>query len=273
MQVILPKTSFPSDNHAPRMHSAFAAMGIGVDSLDYHIFKSAINSYFSLYVRGKKRLTFHDIDKTYPALKQVTKAFPGIKAEFQRLMDRKLILPAYHEVDSGEKEISATTEHKWNVFMLELLGHKPPTNRALCPKTCEVLAKVPGMIQAFFSILDPRKSVPQHEGPYLGYLRYHLGLHCPRREPPYLLVNNQKYTWRDGHAVLFDDSYPHEVINDATDYRAVLIVDVLRPLPFTPRQVNKLVAFIARHTYGRAVAKKVEAFAAEYTKRATRVAA
>ena len=241
--------------------------------MDYHVFKAAINAYFSLYVRGNKRPTFYNIAETYPALNAVTRAYYEIRAEFQQLMDRQLILPAYHEVDSGEKEISATTDHKWNVFMLELLGHKPATNRAFCPRTCEVLSGVPGMIQAFFSILDPHKSVPQHEGPYLGYLRYHLGLDCPKREAPYLIVNHQKYTWRNGQAVLFDDSYPHEVINNADEYRAVLIVDVLRPLPFTPRQVNKLVAFIGRHTYGRAVAGKVEAFAAEYQRRADRKAA
>lgn len=241
--------------------------------MDYHVFKSVINSYFSRYVQGEKRPTFFDIAQAYPALDAVTRAYGEIRHEFQQLMDRKLILPAYHEVDSGEKKISATTDHKWNVFMLEILGKQPPTNRAFCPRTCEVLAGVPGMIQAFFSILDPRKSVPQHEGPYLGYLRYHLGLQCPTREAPYLVVNNQKYTWRDGEAVLFDDSYPHEVINNADDYRAVLIVDVLRPLPFTPRQVNKFVAFVAGQTYGRSVAKKVEAFAAEYQRRAERKAA
>ncbi|MDA7977529.1 MAG: aspartyl/asparaginyl beta-hydroxylase domain-containing protein [Pirellulales bacterium] len=241
--------------------------------MDYHVFKSAINGYLSRHVNGDKRPTFFEISETYPALDAVTQAYAEIASEFRQLMDRQLILPAYHEVDSGEKEISATTNHKWNVFMLELLGHKPPTNRGYCPKTCDVLAGVPNLMQAFFSILDPRKSVPLHEGPYLGYLRYHLGLHCPKTNAPYIVVNSQKYTWRDGEAVLFDDSYPHEVINNADDYRAVLIVDVLRPLPFLPRQVNKLTTTIARHTYGRAVAKKVEAFAAAYQERAGRKAA
>jgi hypothetical protein len=33
---------------------------------------------------------------------------------------------------------------------------------------------------AFFSILDAGKSAPAHDGPYCGYLRYHLGLIVPR---------------------------------------------------------------------------------------------
>lgn len=241
--------------------------------MDYHVFKSIINSFFARYVRGDQRPTFFDIQHAYPALEAVTLAYDRIRDEFEQLMAQGLILPAYHEVDSGERKISATTNKKWNVFMLEILGHKPAINRSFCPQTCQVLSGVPGMIQAFFSILDPRKAVPQHEGPYLGYLRYHLGLHCPKTNPPYLVVNGQKYVWKDGEAVLFDDSYPHEVFNPCDEYRAVLIVDVLRPLPFLPRMVNKLTAFVARHTYGRSVAKKAAAFAAEYQRRADRKAA
>jgi aspartyl/asparaginyl beta-hydroxylase (cupin superfamily) len=39
------------------------------------------------------------------------------------------------------------------------------------------------MVQAFFSILDPGKSVPENEGPYLGYLRYNLGLAGTEEKP------------------------------------------------------------------------------------------
>ena len=38
--------------------------------------------------------------------------------------------------------------------------------------------------------------------------------------------------------------------------------DVMRPLPFLPRQVNRFFMWVARHSYGRKVARKVEEFAA-----------
>jgi aspartyl/asparaginyl beta-hydroxylase (cupin superfamily) len=124
------------------------------------------------------------------------------------------------------------------------------------------------MIQAFFSILDPGKSVPEHEGPYLGYLRYHLGVCVPAKDPPKIIVNGQDYVWKEGEAVLFDDSWPHSVVNTSNELRAVLIVDVRRPLPFLPDLVNRLLTdVLGRHTYGRALARKAEAFAAAYRER------
>lgn len=231
--------------------------------MDYHVFKSAVNCYLSPYVGGKQRPTYFDIDAAYPALADVTAAYPTIRGEFDRLMAEWTALPEYHEVDAGERKISATTPKKWSVFMLEILGHRPAANRACCPETCRVLDRIPGLIQAFFSILDPGKSVPEHEGPYLGYLRYHLGLRVPTRRPPKLVVNGRDYRWKEGEGVLFDDSWPHSVVNDSPETRAVLIIDVRRPLPFVPRQLNRFITnVVARHTYGKKVAKKAEEFAA-----------
>jgi hypothetical protein len=52
------------------------------------------------------------------------------------------------------------------------------------------------------------------------------------------------------------------VVNHASETRAVLIVDVRRPLPAMPDLFNRfLTDVVGRHTYGRAVARKAEAFA------------
>jgi aspartyl/asparaginyl beta-hydroxylase (cupin superfamily) len=235
--------------------------------IDYHVFKSMANSYFGRYVDRERRPAFFDITQAFPALDLVTQAYPVIRREFDNLMTMSTELPQYHEVDSGERKISATTPKRWNVVMLEILGHKPAANRALFPETCRVLARVPHLIEAFFSILEPGKSVPEHEGPYLGYLRYHLGLQVPKHNPPKLIVNRQEYVWKEGEAVLFDDSWPHEVVNTSSETRAVLIVDVRRPLPPIPDLVNGLVLGVARHTYGRHVARKAEQFAAAHPAR------
>ncbi len=230
--------------------------------LDYHILKSIANAFFGLFVGRKTRPTFFNIAESYPELDHVTRAYPAIRHEFDRLLSAWDELPQYHDVDSGERAISATTPKRWNVFLLEIMGHRPQRNRASCPETCRALAKVPNMIQAFFSILEPGKSVPEHEGPYLGYLRYHLGVRVPARNPPKLVVNAQNYVWKEGEAVLFDDSWPHSVVNSSQELRAVLIVDVRRPMPVLADLCNRfLTDVLARHTYGRSVARKAEAFA------------
>lgn len=231
--------------------------------INYRGMKTKLNRYFSKHVGGEQRPTFFDISKTYPALEKITAQFPVIQQEFFEAMRQKPNNPRYHEIDPGEHHISNTidVDKGWNIFMLYLLGHKPEQNRRYCPQTCAAIAEIPHMIQAFFSILDPGKSIPLHNGPYLGYLRYHLGLEVPKDNPPCIRVNGQPYTWQEGKAVMFDDSWPHEVINHSQERRVVLIIDVLRPMPFVPALVNKAVTYgLAKPVYGRQVMKRVKDF-------------
>lgn len=230
--------------------------------MDYHVFKSMLNRYYSRHVGGERRPVFFDIGSSFPNLQKVTEGYPKIREEFERLLDAQTPMPRYHDIDVGEAEISATTDHNWKVFMLDVLGHKPQVNRALCPETCRCLDAVPDLLQAFFSILDPGKSIPLHVGPYLGYLRYHLALRVPTENPPKLRVGPHEYVWKEGEAVLFDDTWPHAVENTSHGIRAVLIIDVLRPMPRIPHFLNRVTTrFIAAPTYGRKLAEQVAQFA------------
>lgn len=225
--------------------------------MDYHYFKDKLNRFYKRYVDYDRRPTFFDIKKISPALQEITAHFPVIKQEFEQVLSHTQELPRYHDIDPGEAEISNACEKKWSVFMLYLLGYEVEDAQKLCPTLSHLLKKIPHLTQAFFSILEPGKSIPLHEGPYIGYLRYHLGIHIPTDHPPQIVVNKQPYTWKEGEAVLFDDSYPHEVKNQSNDYRAVLIIDILRPMPFLPHIVNRFVTnVIARYAYGRKVVKR-----------------
>lgn len=231
--------------------------------MDYHVFKDAVNRYLSRYVGGDRRPVFHDISETCPALDRVTCHFADIREEWDALLASRIEMPQYHDIDPGEAAISHADGDtgRWNVFMLYLLGHKPEANRARCPATTALVDAVPGVVQAFFSILEPGKSVPLHEGPYLGYLRYHLGLQVPAERPPRIIVGGQSHTWREGEAVLFDDTWPHEVINQAESLRAVLVIDIMRPLPWLPALVNRAVMRgLAGPIYGRSVMRRVQAY-------------
>lgn len=230
--------------------------------MDYHLFKAAVNGCFSPFAGGRERPEFLDISATRPELNEVVAAYPAIREELERLLESQRRLPLYHDVDRGETKISAACDSAWSVCMLEILGHRLEANRRLFPETCAAVARVPNVIQAFFSILAPHKSVPKHEGPYLGYLRFHLGLVVPRNNPPKIIVNGRDYVWREGEGVLFDDSHPHEVVNYCDERRAVLIIDIERPMPWLPTMLNRATEFVARHTYGRSVARKAEQFAA-----------
>lgn len=226
--------------------------------MDYHYFKTKLNRFYALYIRGEERPVFYDIATTLPELNLITQQFTDIKQEFDSILREAGELPRYHDIDPGESPISNATEKRWNVFMIYLLGYYSNEASRFCPVIMQLIPKIPNVIQVFFSILEPGKSIPLHEGPYLGYLRYHLGIEIPKDNPPHIVVHGQPYTWKEGEAVLFDDSRPHEVRNNSQSLRAVLIIDVLRPMPWLPHKINQLMTkVIARYTYGRNVIKRL----------------
>jgi aspartate beta-hydroxylase len=206
------------------------------------------------------RPAFYDIQTTRPELMRVTAAFPQIRQEALVLVGERDHLPTYNELDRAQTRIAGSTPKRWTVFFVDLFGFKPLKNRSRCPKTCEALEGIPNLLQAFFSILDPSKSIPEHEGPYAGYLRYHLGLVVPDDNPPSITVNGETYVWKEGEAILFDDSYPHRVDNQSTGVRIVLIIDVRRPMPFFADLVNRFATgVLARWAYGYGIYRKIAA--------------
>ncbi|AFE07202.1 beta-hydroxylase [Corallococcus coralloides DSM 2259] len=222
------------------------------------------NGFFDRYTGGLRRPAFFDIDQVFPELRRLDQAYEDIRAELLALMPYQQQMPRYHEIDSDLIRASGRYQRdkSWNVFMLYSYSGRPKANRARCPKTCAVLDTIPNLSQAFFSILDGGKSIPAHEGPTRSYLRYHLALKVPAHNPPRLRVREQYYTWKEGESVLFDDSWEHEVYNEATEPRAVLIVDVLRPLPWFPDLANKFLRHILGAIfYGRRILRTANAHA------------
>jgi aspartate beta-hydroxylase/beta-hydroxylase len=216
-----------------------------------------VNGLFDLHTGGRQRPVFHEISQVRPELTGLRREFPAIRQELLTLLDTTQA-PRCHEVDRNQSYISETSDDKdWRVFYLYLIGEKPEANRARCPVTCAALDRVPGVFQALFSILDPGKSIPPHEGPYRGYLRYHLGLVVPAQDPPQIRIKDQIYTWREGEDVLFDDTWEHEVMNHSNDRRVVLIVDIRRPMPLPLTALNRFVELIMRLVYGKQVVKMV----------------
>ncbi|MCW5633950.1 MAG: aspartyl/asparaginyl beta-hydroxylase domain-containing protein [Rubrivivax sp.] len=200
----------------------------------------ALNGAFYRASGGERRPAFFDIDATYPALRLLDRHQDEIRAEMEPLLAERHRLPKYHEVDRIQADISGEGDaaKAWRVFMLKWPAGGVEDNRARCPRTAALLDRVPGVVSAFFSVLEPGKSVPAHDGPYLGYLRYHLALKVPARNPPSIRIKDRTHTWVEGGSILFDDSWNHEVFNQSDETRVVLIVDVLRPMPWPYHVVN-----------------------------------
>lgn len=213
-----------------------------------------VNAFFDRYTGGRRRPAFFDVASTAPALKGLTGRWREIRAEVEDLLAAGAALPRYHELDPHIARISQSRdpEKSWRVFLLHAMGETPDVARQKAPRTVALLAGVPDLYQAFFSILAPGTSVPAHEGPYRGYLRYHLGLRVPTENPPHIRVLDRTHVWREGEDVLFDDSWDHEVVNRSAEKRVILIVDILRPMPALPAAVNRwLVRRVIHPLYAR----------------------
>jgi aspartyl/asparaginyl beta-hydroxylase (cupin superfamily) len=210
-----------------------------------------INRWYYRAAGGEHRRAFYDIDAICPALRTLDSGYAVIREEMETVLSHRDQLPRYHELARSEQRISGDVDpdKSWKVFMLRSVAGDPVANQAKCPRTTALLNAIPNVYQAFFSILDPGKSIPAHCGGYLGYLRYHLGLQVPENDPPSMRVKDQIHIWEEGKSIVFDDSWEHEVYNKSDGSRVVLIVDFLRPMPYLLHQANLLITrSLMRHS-------------------------
>jgi aspartyl/asparaginyl beta-hydroxylase (cupin superfamily) len=204
------------------------------------IWINMINAFIDLHIGGKRRPVSFDVETTYPSLQELTRRWKEVRAEVDAILPYKDCIPRYHEIDGNQKYISSQIdpERSWRTYMFCSVMRRNDANMAKCPKTAEMVARVPNVVNALFSILDPGKSIPAHNGAYRGILRYHLALVVPEVDPPKMRVKDEIHQWKEGGAYLFDDSWQHEVTNHSPGIRVVLILDVLRPLPLLPHALN-----------------------------------
>jgi aspartyl/asparaginyl beta-hydroxylase (cupin superfamily) len=230
-----------------------------LDQMNYEALLIPLNKFYDLHIGGPRRPVFFDIAGTRPELLELDRNFDVIREELLGILPEKRLIPRYHELDQMQYNISARVDpdRDWKVYPLNIMGVKPDAFCRRCPRTSKLLDGIPGLFEAFFSILEGGKSIPAHEGPYRGYLRYHLGLVVPERNPPSIRLKDQVYTWKEGASVLFDDSWNHEVYNQCEQDRVVLIVDIRRPMPQPFDGVNRLAQRIMKPLYGRHIIKRL----------------
>jgi ornithine lipid ester-linked acyl 2-hydroxylase len=167
--------------------------------------------------------------KLFPWAKEVENEWHLIRKELDAVMTFRDQMPSFQDI---LKEVGAIqSDNQWKTFFLAGIGMDCAQNAQRCPETMRLLGKIPGMTTAFFSILSPGKHIPAHRGAWNGILRFHLGLMVPEpRERVRIRIGNDFYSWREGEALIFDDTFNHEVWNDTNGYRVVLFVDFARPL-------------------------------------------
>lgn len=186
-----------------------------------------------------------DTKKYFPEAKRLESNWRDIREEalpFLACIDR---VPRVHEIVERQDDLSDHDKIAWKYVSLRAFGHDHKANQSLCPKTARLIQSLPEVINAGFSILDPKKHVLAHRGPYGGLLRYHLGLIVPEDNQGLsqgvLRVEDTLNRVREGQGLLFDDLREHEAWNHGDTPRVVLIIDIVRPgLPALLRALDRV---------------------------------
>jgi ornithine lipid ester-linked acyl 2-hydroxylase len=177
----------------------------------------------------------------FPWSKTLESNWQVIRDELMTLLPRVHDFPDTMTLQHSFKPRDAQDSDIWKTFILYDYGRKSRKSCERCPKTTAIVESIPSVVTALFSILGPRTHLPRHRGPYNGLLRYHLGLLVPKSGRCEIQVGASFAQWAEGKSIVFDDSFPHEVWNDADEFRAVLFLDVIRPLPFPISVANRVV--------------------------------
>lgn len=177
-------------------------------------------------------------NEDFPFLRTFEENWEVIRDEVQEILKHRDAVPLFHEVSRDQKKISKGDN--WRTFVLYGFGQPATKNVKQAPRTAELLAQVPNLQSAWFSILAPGYHIPPHRGPSKGFLTCHLGLIVPKdAESCYLRVDDQVCVWREGKTFIFDDTYEHEVLNNTDEERVVLLFHTDRPMRFWGRVFAK----------------------------------
>jgi aspartyl/asparaginyl beta-hydroxylase (cupin superfamily) len=150
----------------------------------------------------------------------------------------------------------------WHSYVLN--GEVQPNFASACPKTASIIGELSEHLFygdttdshnpfgfTFFSTLHGKSYIKPHTGPMNLRLRIHLPLIVPQDTKPDafskhpktkcgLRVGDQIRTWKEGKAVVLDDSYEHEVWNETSDVRVLLLLDIWVSLDWL-RKVRKYI--------------------------------
>lgn len=183
-----------------------------------------------------------------------------LQAQWQTIRDEALALHQGANIkasdDLDDLGFNSFFKTGWKRYYLKWYGADLKSAQATCPQTLALLNTLPNIKGAMFAMLPPGARLVRHRDPYAGSLRYHLGLETPESDDCFIEVDGERYSWRNGEAVMFDETYIHFAENKTDQDRIVLFLDVERPL--TATWVEHINRFFSKTMMAASATKNVE---------------
>jgi len=173
--------------------------------------------------------------------KQLEDAYSDIKDEYLNVVHKRQLLstnPVEDIVESGA----------WDEFNIVRRGRMNSSSCLLTPKTCAAVAnfkEITGLVdgqqisgEVEWLTLAPGTHLKAHCGTTNKRLTMHLGVIVP--DGPLIRCGNVTRKWEEGKAIVFDDSYEHEVWHHGTEARVVLYISFWHPQLWDKIEENTL---------------------------------
>ena len=181
-------------------------------------------------------IEFHDPSQ-FKGVHELEAATTAIRSEYEALIRTKTaeLVPYTQYPDhvplAQWRELNNNRD--WTAIHLVQNGRRVEANAEHCPKTLDLLSKLPqpqipnASPNAMFSLLAPNTRIP----PHTGVANVRLVAHLPLIVPPGcgFRVGGTTIEWEVGKLIVFDDTMEHEAWNDSDELRVVLIFDLWAP--------------------------------------------
>ena len=238
-----------------------------------------LNCLLYLFTEKRARRSIIDLAE-FPELVEIQRNWETIRDEAVELYRQGYFEKTNEAGSAAYYDVGFRTFYKygWSKFYLKWYGATHASASRYCPKTVAILSGVPSVNGAMFSLLRVGSKLTRHLDPVACSLRYHLGLVTPGVDTCFIDIDGQRYSWRDGDALLFDETYLHFAKNDSDTYRLILMCDVERPLHVVGRGVNVVYKALMRQTVvpnlegdKRGLINRIFAFVSPVTQRVRRL--
>ena len=184
----------------------------------------------SKYVPGLTSKPWHE-KADYPFIAKLENGYSDIKQELLfNLRERRHLFT--------EEQENLHVGGDWSELRLKSSGYGYTKLVEHFPKTLDHIKNCGEEFTSIkFSAIQPGTHIRTHTGPTNERLRIHLTL--IHQGGARIRVAEDWHTWIEGEAIIFDDSYEHEVIHGGAEIRAGLILDIWHPeLPKSQRIVH-----------------------------------
>jgi len=202
-------------------------MAVAANPLQYSILRTAAQMAYSVPIwLTVPRQRFFDPD-FHPATRALVAAGPALADECADLLERSELDPV-GLADPAQRRLNR--DDRWRALLLRVNGRDIEANRSLLPRLAAFVDEWPDFTTAAVSLLEPGKAVMWHPGPMKGVIRVHVGVLIPTDGRCEMEVGGERRRWRRGDVMVFDDTYFHRAVNYTDHRRAVLFLDLVRPL-------------------------------------------